>query len=117
MVVNLWKVKANGLTNQGYMLCGNVEKSTMHQLWECRYAQQAWDYTKTIVCKLVNGAKPFYLSSLMQWKHVIFISKIPRCLHCVGNVWSLFRGIILWSIWIECNNLVFNNVRWDGCRM
>ncbi len=89
----------------------------MHQLWECRYAQQAQDCTKIIVCKLVNGAKPFYLASPMQWKHVILASKIPRCLHYVENVWSLFRGIILWSIWIGCNNLVFNNVRWDGCRM
>jgi hypothetical protein len=35
----------------------------------------------------------------------------------VENIWSFFRGTTLWSIWIECNDLVFNTVRWDGCRI
>jgi hypothetical protein len=35
----------------------------------------------------------------------------------VENIWSFLRGITLWFIWIDCNDLVFNNVRWDGCRI
>jgi len=34
VVVTLWKAKANGLINQGCLLCGNGEESIMHQLWE-----------------------------------------------------------------------------------
>jgi hypothetical protein len=86
-------------------------------VWEYKYAQWAWDYTKAIVFELVNGAKPFQLASPMQWKHVIFTARVSRCFHCVENIWSFFRGTTLWSIWIECNDLVFNTVRWDGCRI
>jgi hypothetical protein len=49
----------------------NEKEVIMHQFWECKYAQQAWDYTKAIVCEFVNGAKPFQLASPMQWKHVL----------------------------------------------
>jgi hypothetical protein len=31
VVVNLWRVKANGLINQGYLLCENEEESIMHR--------------------------------------------------------------------------------------
>jgi hypothetical protein len=80
-------------------------------------AQRASDYTKIIVGELVNRAKPFQLASPMQWKHAIFVARVPRHLHLVENIWSFFRGITLWSIWIECNDLIFKNVRWDGCRI
>jgi hypothetical protein len=69
------------------------------------------------VGELVNMAKPFQLTSSMQWKHAIFVARVSRHLHSVENIWSFFRGITLWSIWIECNDLIFNNVRWDGCRI
>jgi hypothetical protein len=80
-------------------------------------AQRASNYTKTIVGELVDRAKPFQLASPMQWKHAIFVARVPRRFHRVGNIWSFFRGITLWSIWIKCNDLIFNNVRWDGCRI
>ncbi len=38
-----------------------------------------------------------------------------RCLDIKGryeewkNVWFVLRGITLWMLWIECNDLVFNN--------
>ncbi len=80
-------------------------------------AQWPSDYTKTTLGELVNMAKPFQLTSSMQWKHAIFVARVSRHLHSVENIWSFFRGITLCSIWIECNNLIFNNVRWDGCRI
>jgi len=80
-------------------------------------AQRASDYTKTIVGELVNRPKPFQLASPMQWKHAIFVARVPRRFHGVENIWSFFRGITLWSIWTECNNLIFNIVKWDGCRI
>ncbi len=29
------------------------------------------------------------------------------------NIWSLLRGITLRTLWIERNDLVFNNKRWN----
>ncbi len=115
--LNLWKAKADGLINQGYLLCKNGEESIMHWFLECKYAQRVWDYMKTIVCELVNGVKPFQLAFPMQWKHATSTTRVPKHLHHVENIWSSFKCIILWSIWIEHNDLVFNNVRWDGFRI
>jgi len=27
-------------------------------------------------------------------------------------IWHLLRGITLWTIWIECNDKVFNHEQW-----
>ncbi len=34
-------------------------------------------------------------------------------MQCVENIWSLPRGITLMTLWIEWNDLVFNNQRWN----
>lgn len=119
VAVNLWRVKTNGLINQACLLCGNGKESIMHQLWECRYAQHAWDYTKTtVLCASWSmGLSHFTLLFQCNGSMLFLLLKYQRCFHCVENVWSLFRCIILWSILIECNKLVFNNVSWDGCMM
>jgi hypothetical protein len=31
----------------------------------------------------------------------------------VHNIWFLLRGITFWTLWIERNDLVFNNKRWN----
>jgi hypothetical protein len=49
-------------------------------------AQWPSDYTKTIVGELLNRTKPFRLASPMQWKHAIFIARVPRCLHHVKKI-------------------------------
>jgi hypothetical protein len=72
--------------------------------------------TQRLLCaSWSNEVKPFQLASPMQWKHVNFTARVSRCFHCVENIWSFSRGTTLWSIWIECNDLVFNNARWDRC--
>jgi hypothetical protein len=35
----------------------------------------------------------------------------------VENIWSLLRGITLSTLWIEPNDLVFNNERWNVAKI
>ena len=44
-----------------------------------------------------------------NWKHAMFGERILYKLDKVIKIWHLLRGIILWHIWTECNNKVFNH--------
>jgi hypothetical protein len=43
---------------------------------------------------------------------VYFAANTPRSFQERSKFWLLMRGVILWSLWIARNDLVFNHVRW-----
>jgi hypothetical protein len=50
----------------------------------------------------------------MHWKQIAYLlPKSEDIFLVVKELWSMFRGIIIWTIWIEQIDLVFNNARWD----
>ncbi len=51
--------------------------------------------------------------SPIHWKQCVFAAKSPRQVQRVENIWCLLKGITLWTLWIERNDLVFNNERWN----
>ncbi len=32
-------------------------------------------------------------------------------------MWALLRGIVLWSIWIKLNDLIFKSFKWQNARL
>lgn len=48
----------------------------------------------------------------MFLKHNIFTIKELRKFKRVKGLWSLLKGITLWVLWIERNDLVFNGEWW-----
>ncbi len=48
-----------------------------------------------------------------HWKQCVFVTKSPRQVQHVGAIWSLLKGITLQILWIEWNDLVFNNEKWN----
>ena len=32
-------------------------------------------------------------------------------------IWHLFHGMTLWTIWVECNDKVFNQERWHESKV
>jgi hypothetical protein len=113
IVVNTWRAEVDNSINQTCPLCGNEEESILHKFLECCHAQQAWEYTQGIMCDLAYGNKPSRVVAPLHWKQCVFVAKSPRQVKCVENIWSLPRGITLWNLWIEWNDLVFNNKRWN----
>lgn len=49
----------------------------------------------------------------LDWQHGIFGNKIPTSLSKISRVGLLWRGLTLWSIWVESNDLTSNKTRWD----
>ncbi len=75
----------NGLGNTHTALCVNLPTITSHHGW-----------------------LPPYIGN-----NVFLPPKVQGECNRVENIWSLLRGITLWTLWIECNDLVFNNERWN----
>ncbi len=109
ITVNTWRVNVDNLINQTCPLCSNEEKSMLHKFQECCHAQQAWDYTQDIVGELAYDNKPSQVVAPLHWKQCDFAAKSPRQVQDVENIWSLLKGITLQILWIEWNDLVFNN--------
>ena len=47
-----------------------------------------------------------------SWKQALFGERIPKRYGKMIKIWHMLRGIILWNIWIERNNRVFNQEQW-----
>lgn len=54
---------------------------------------------------------------VLNWHHGIFGRKIPSSLSKVSRIWLFLCGITLLAIWIERNDLTFNNNKWDEKKM
>jgi hypothetical protein len=70
---------------------------------------QAWEYTQGIVCEIAYNNKPSRMVAPLHWKQRVFATKNRRQVQCVENIWSFLRSITFWTLWIERNDLVFNN--------
>jgi len=66
-----------------------------------------------MVCELAYSNKPSRVVAPLHWKQCVFVAKSPRQVQHVENIWSLLKGITLWTFYIERNDLVFNNERWN----
>jgi hypothetical protein len=52
-----------------------------------------------------------------NWKQAIFGERLPRKYGPKIKIWHLLRGITLWAIWIERNDMVFNHKQWHETRV
>ena len=81
-----------------------------HKFWDCIQAMRAWRWATFIMQKLC-GVRSGNLDCF-NWKQTIFRERIPRKYGSKVKIWHLLKGITLWTIWIERNDKVFNQVEW-----
>lgn len=48
----------------------------------------------------------------LTWKQGIFSNRIPKKFDMVNSIWGIIRTVILWTLWIERNDVVFNSLHW-----
>jgi hypothetical protein len=65
-----------------------------------------------------NGTSRVAPSHLpLTMKQSIFGHRIPRRYKNVSRLWLLMRGIIMWNLWLETCDVVFNHTRWHEEKM
>ena len=50
---------------------------------------------------------------LLDWHHVILGKKTPSSSCKFFIIWFYLKGFALWTMWLERNDLTFNNARWE----
>jgi hypothetical protein len=49
-----------------------------------------------------------HILAFFEAKHVISSFRLPRRFQDVSRIWQTLRSVILWTMWIARNNVVFN---------
>jgi hypothetical protein len=104
-----YRVNRNVNTNCPVCVCGAFE-SVLHRFWECPYAQTAWRWGIFILNKVAADNDEQGPWCPLTWKHGIFSDRMPRRFDKVRKIWMAIRGIVIWLLWLERNDAVFNDV-------
>lgn len=111
--VNEWRGVINENLVQDCVVCRTGARETaLHCFWECEMAKKAWEWGLMIIQTLADGSRQQRRWAPVNWKQSIFAHRVPRRFRVVGRVWSLIRTTILWTIWIQRNDLAHNGIQW-----
>lgn len=118
VAVNFWRGRVSREVDIRCPVCPRrSEESVLHRFWECTSAQHAWQLAIHVINTLVAGRDAHGPWQILSWKQGIFSHRIPRKFDSVKRIWMEIRTAVLWSLWLERNDVVFNNTRWTEERM
>ena len=86
-----------------------------HKFWDCIQARCAWRWATYIMHELCGVRTGNY--DCFNWKQATFGERIPKRYGKMVKIWHLLRGITLWTIWVERNDKVFNQVQWHESKV
>jgi hypothetical protein len=118
VAVNSWRVRFIDEIDDKCLMCAlDIPETIAHRFWDCKFARRAWDYAIGIINSMKAHPNQKGPWKAFHWHHGIFGKKIPASFSNYSRIWLLLRGITLWTIWIERNDLTFNKTRWDASRV
>lgn len=82
------------------------------RFWECLSVCRAWHWAIHIMNTFVSGRDARRLWQPLTWKQGIFFDNIPRKFNQMKRIWMELRIVVLWSLWIERNEKVYDNITW-----
>ena len=117
VAINEWRAQiAPAFISKQCLIClPNTSESIKHKFWDSIQARRAWRWATFIVHELCGIRTRNYDS--FNWKQTLFEEKIPKKFTKKIKVWHLLRGMTLWTIWIECNDKVFNHEQWHESKV
>lgn len=72
----------------------------------------AWKWGIHILNSLVVDGNSRGLWHPLSWKQGIFSYCIPWKVDKVYKVWMAMRRTIVWMLWMERNDAIFNDIKW-----
>lgn len=48
---------------------------------------------------------------VFTWIQYIFVHRL-QYIYTFNKIWTLIQGLLLWKVWLELNNKIFNNNKW-----
>jgi hypothetical protein len=115
VAVNHWRGRVDGTVDIRCPVCPRrSEESVLHRFWECSSARWAWQWAIHIMNTLISGRDARGPWQMLTWKHGIFSDGIPRKFNQVKRIWMELRTTVLWTLWIERNDKVFNDCSWTN---
>ena len=117
VVVNEWRVHIalTTISKQCVFCFPNTSESSKHDLWDCIQAKRACWWATFIMHELCGVRIGNY--DRFDWKQALFGERIPQKYGKKIKIGHLLRGITLWTIWIECNDKVFNHEQWHESKV
>lgn len=111
VAVNHWRERIDGNVDIRCLVCPRrSEESVLHRFWECLSVQRAWQWAIHVMNALVEGRDAQGPWQMLTWRQGIFSNRIPRKFNHVK------RTVVLWTLWIERNDMIFNNQAWSPAK-
>ena len=111
--VNTWRGAINDTISQDCSVCRvGARETVLHCFWERKMAKDAWTWGLKIIQALADGPRSRRHWAPVNWKQSIFSYRVPRRFRDVGRFWSLLRSTILWTLWIQRNDMAINGIQW-----
>lgn len=90
-----------------------IPKTIAHRFWGCRIVVELGILPLGSLTPRVQNH-----SKMSRGDHLIgnmgfFGKNFTSILNKISRIWHLLRGITLWTIWVERNDLTSNNRRWE----
>ncbi len=118
LVVNSWKRKINKNIIIEHPSCDSTSlKTIIHKFQSCPRAKKAWELAFPFLFKLKMLVIEDQPRKPLSLKQCLFNCKLLNSLKRFSLLWALLCGIVLWSIWIKWNDLIFNLVKWQDAKL
>ena len=117
VAVNEWRahIAPVSISKQCPFCLPNMSESIKHKFGDCIQAKRAWRWATYIMRKLCGVRSGNY--DCFNWKQAILGERIPKRYGKKSKTWHLFRGITMWTIWIERNDKVFIHEHWHELKV
>ena len=117
VAMNEWRARIAPvfISKQCVFCLPNTSESVKHKFWDCIHARRAWRWSTFIMHELCGVRSGNY--DCFNWKQALFGERIPKKYSKTIKIWHLLRGITMWTIWIERNDMVFNQTQWHEARV
>jgi hypothetical protein len=113
VAVNAWRIVMALVIPIACLCCqAGLEETILHMFFHCARTRLAWQFALTVLYSYLTIPQPTKGWPQLTWQQCLLGSKLPRQLLRRRQLWSLFRGSVIWVSWVDRNALCFRNEVW-----